>query len=95
MLTAVAEGRLVLERLVTLMAHNPRQIFALPEQPETWIDVDLDAAYTMSNAGLHTKCGWSPFSGMAVRGKVERVQLRGALIFQDGVIIRSPKRTRY
>lgn len=100
MLTAVAEGRLTLERLVTLMAHNPRRIFGLPEQPETWIEVDLDAAYTLSDTGLHTKCGWSPFSGMAVRGKVERVQLRGTLIFEDGALfdsalIHSPKRTRY
>ncbi|HOT91953.1 MAG TPA: amidohydrolase family protein [Anaerolineae bacterium] len=95
MLTAVAEGRLTLERLVALMAHNPRRIFALPEQPETWIEVALDAAYTLSDEGLHTKCGWSPFSGMTIRGKVERVQLRGALVFQDGVILHSLERTRY
>jgi dihydroorotase len=95
MLTAVAEGRLSLERLVALMAHNPRRIFSLPEQPETWIEVDLDAAYTLSDSGLHTKCGWSPFSSMPVRGKVESVQLRGLPIFTEGTIIRSPERTRY
>jgi len=95
MLTAVAEGRLTLERLVALMAHNPRRIFGLPEQPETWIEVALDAAYTLSDEGLHTKCGWSPFSGIAVRGKVERVKIHGALIFENGAFIHSPKRTRY
>ncbi|MGC9395772.1 MAG: amidohydrolase family protein [Anaerolineae bacterium] len=95
MLTAVHEGRLTLERVVELMAHNPRRIFGLPEQPETWIEIDFDAAYTLSNEGLHTKCGWSPFSGMAVRGKVERVKIHGALIFEDGAFFRSPKRTRY
>ena len=95
MLTAVQEGRLRLERLIELMAHNPRRIFGLPEQPETWIEVDLDAAYTLSDTGLHTKCGWSPFSGMPVRGKVESVQLRGLPIFTEGTIIRSPERARY
>ena len=95
MLTAVAEGRLTLERLVELMAYNPRRIFGLPEQPETWIEVDPDAAYTLSDTGLHTKCGWSPFSGMPIRGKVESVQLRGLPIFKEGTIIRSPERTRY
>lgn len=94
MLTAVTEGRLTQERLVALMAHNPRRIFGLPEQPETWIEVDLDAAYTLSDEGLHTKCGWSPFSGMAVRGKVERVTLHGALIFENGALIHSTRRTR-
>ena len=95
MLTAVAEGRLTLERLVALMAYNPRRIFGLPEQPETWIEVDLDATYTVSDSELHTKCGWSPFSGMPVRGKVESVQLHGLPIFTEGTIIRSPERTRY
>ena len=83
MLTAVAEGRLSMQRLVTLMHHNPRRIFGLPEQPETWIEVDLDTNYQLSNEKLHTKCGWSPFSGMTVRGKVRRVQLRGHLLHQD------------
>lgn len=84
MLTAVAEGRLSMHRLLDLMHHNPRRIFGLPEQPETWIDVDPDTTHTLSDAGLHTKCGWSPFSGMTVKGKVRCVQMRGHLIFQDG-----------
>ncbi|MEJ5308509.1 MAG: amidohydrolase family protein [Anaerolineae bacterium] len=95
MLTAVADGRLTLERLVELMASNPRRIFGLPEQPETWIEVAPDAAYTLSDEGLQTKCGWSPFSGMAVRGKVERVKVHGALIFDKGAFVHPPKRTRY
>ncbi len=94
MLTAVAERRLTLERLIELMAYNPRRIFGLPEQPETWIEVDLDAAYILSDEGLHTKCGWSPFSGMTVRGKVERVKVHGALIFENSAFIHSTKRTR-
>ena len=83
MLTAVTEGRLSMRRLIELMHHNPRRIYGLPEQPETYVEVDLNAEYTLSNEGLHTKCGWSPFSGMTVRGKVHRVQLRGQLIFQE------------
>jgi len=86
MLTAVHEGRLSIERLLELMVYNPRRIFGLPEQPETWIEVDLDTNYTLSNEGLHTKCGWSPFSGMTVRGRVRRVSVRGAIVFEDGVV---------
>lgn len=85
MLTAVTEGRLSMQRLLDLMAYNPRRIFGLPEQPETWIDIDLKTTYTLSDKGLHTKCGWSPFSGMTVRGKVRRTHVRGHLIFQDDV----------
>jgi carbamoyl-phosphate synthase/aspartate carbamoyltransferase/dihydroorotase len=87
MLTAVSEGRLTMERLVTLMAEAPRRIFKLPIQPDTWTEVDLDTSYTLRDEGLHTKCGWSPFSGRRVRGRVHRVQLRGRLVVQEGALM--------
>ena len=37
MMTAVKAGRLSLARLIALMADNPRRIFGLPEQPDTFI----------------------------------------------------------
>ncbi len=86
MLTAVAAGRLTMARLVELMATNPRRIFGLPKQPDTWVEIDPDAIHQLSNQGLHTKCGWSPFSGMTVHGKVRRVMLRGKIVFEDGEI---------
>jgi len=86
MLTAVTEGRLSMARLVELMADNPRRIFGLPPQPNTWVEIDPEATYQLSNQGLHTKCGWSPFSGMTVRGMVRRVILRGKLVFEDGEV---------
>lgn len=86
MLTAVAEERLTMTRLVELMAHNPRRIYGLPQQPETWVEIDPEATYTWSNQGLYTKCGWSPFSGMTMRGQVRRVIYRGRVVFQDGQI---------
>jgi carbamoyl-phosphate synthase/aspartate carbamoyltransferase/dihydroorotase len=87
MLTAVAQGRLTLDRLIDLMAHNPRRIYHLPTQPETWIEVDPDDRYILDNEGLHTKCGWSPFSGRRVQGRLRRVHLRGHVVFEDGEIL--------
>jgi dihydroorotase len=88
MLTAVVEGRLTMARLVELMAINPRRIYGLPEQPDTWIEVDIGTTSVIETEGLHTKCGWSPFSGAQVRGRLRRVQYRGALAFVDGEIMR-------
>jgi len=85
MLTAVAEERLTLERLVDLTYENPRHIFGLPAQPETWIEVDMEARYTLGDGKLHTRCGWTPFAGQAVRGRVRRVVLRGQTAFEDGL----------
>ena len=84
MLTAVAKGRLTMARLIELMALNPRRIFNLPEQPDTWVEIDPEASYQLSNVGLYTKCRWTPFAGMTVRGRVRRVVLRGKMVFEDG-----------
>lgn len=75
-----------IDKLVERMAHNPRRIYGLPQQPDTWVEIDPEATYRLSNQGLHTKCGWSPFSGMMVRGQVRRVIYRGRVVFQDGQI---------
>ncbi len=86
LLTTVAEGRLTLERLVQLVHEAPRRIFALPVQPDTHVEVDLDARYSLSNENLHTKCGWTPFEGMSVQGRIRRVVLRGQTAFEEGEI---------
>jgi len=50
---------------------------------------DVNTLWSHINAtiqGLHTQCGWSPFSGMTARGQVRRVIHRGQVVFQDGKI---------
>jgi len=86
LLTAIAQGRLSRERLVQLCFEAPKRIFGLPAQPETWVEVDSDARYILSDEALFTKCGWTPFAGMAVQGQVRRVVLRGQTVFEDGKI---------
>lgn len=81
MLTAVQEKRLTLDRLIELMVTNPRRIFNLPLQPDTHIEIDPDAKYIISNDDLQTKCGWTPFAGMQATGRVQRVVLRGQLVY--------------
>ncbi|MBI2022599.1 dihydroorotase, partial [Candidatus Daviesbacteria bacterium] len=40
--------------------------------------------------GLFTKCGWTPFEGMRVKGKVIRTVLRGQTVFENGKIVGEP-----
>lgn len=84
MLTAVKQGRLTMARLIELMHTNPRRIFNLPEQPDTWVEVDAEVEYTLVNGDLYTKCGWSPFAGMTLTGRVQRVTLRGQVVYEAG-----------
>ncbi len=90
LLTAVHDGRLTLDGLVARMATNPRRIFDLPAQPDTWIEVDPDAKYEIRAAGAHTRCGWTPFEGRRVRGRVERVILRGQAVYENGQVLACP-----
>jgi dihydroorotase-like cyclic amidohydrolase len=90
LLSAVHEGRLTLEDLVQRMILNPRRIFSLPEQPETWIEVDTEVSWEIHAAQTYTRCGWTPFEGMPVRGKVCRVVLRGHEVMKDGQILALP-----
>lgn len=76
---------LTLDRLVELMADAPRRVFGLPPA-DGEIEID-DSEYTISEAGLFTKCGWTPFAGRKARGRVRRVWLRGRLVFEDGKVL--------
>lgn len=89
LLTAVNDGRLTIDRLIELTYTNPRRIFGLPEQEDTYIEVDLGESWEISNENLQTKCGWTPFEGMKVTGRVKKVVLRGQLAY-DGRNIFGP-----
>ena len=55
-------------------------------QAETWVEVDPGVHHILGPGSLQTRCGWTPFEGMAVQGRVERVVLRGRTAFQGGQI---------
>ncbi len=90
LLTAVADKRLTLDDLVLRMVTNPRKIFSLPEQVNAWIEVDPAAEWEISARNLYSRCGWTPFEGWKVRGRVRRVVLRGQDVFRDGQVIANP-----
>jgi carbamoyl-phosphate synthase/aspartate carbamoyltransferase/dihydroorotase len=87
MLTAVRQGRLNLDTLVQMMHHAPQRIFHLPDQPDTYIDIDPDLPWRLSSESLYTKCGWTPFDGMPVFGAVRDVWLRGEQVVEEGRVI--------
>lgn len=84
MLNAMSEGLISQERLIKMTSTDPRRIFHLPDQPNTYIEIDLSKEYKISNINLFTKCAWTPFIGKKGRGVIKNVVLRGKSIFKDG-----------
>lgn len=72
--------------LINKLHHNPRRIFQLPRQPRTHIEIDLDAQWTIPEALPFSKSQWTPFAGMKVTGRVQRVVLRGEVAYVDGQV---------
>ena len=90
LLTAVDAGRLTLDDIIQKSVINPRTIFRLPEQLETYVEVDEEAEYEIKAADQFTRCGWTPFEGWKVKGKVRKVVLRGRTAFEEGRILVEP-----
>ncbi|MCA9962437.1 MAG: amidohydrolase family protein [Anaerolineales bacterium] len=89
MLTAMGNGRFTLDRLIDLMYTNPRRIYNLPAQPDTQVEVDMTPTI-IQNEQMHSKCGWTPFHGREVAGRVQRVILRGQLVYENGQVLAAP-----
>ena len=90
LLDAVKHGRLSLQDVLERCYTNPRRLFDLPEQPDTWIEVDPDEEWTITASQLHSRCGWTPFEGRQVSGRVKRVVLRGREVFKEGAVLAEP-----
>jgi len=89
-LSAVAAGRISLEDVLLRMHTNPRKIFRLPIQEETWIEIDPDPTWEIRAEDTFTRCGWTPFEGWQVRGRLKRVTLHGQIAFEDGKVVAKP-----
>jgi carbamoyl-phosphate synthase/aspartate carbamoyltransferase/dihydroorotase len=87
LLGAVDDGRLTMDDIIQKSVVTPRKIFHLPEQPGTWIEVDENTEYEIKAEDQFTRCGWTPFEGWKVKGKVRKVVLRGKVAFEDGKIV--------
>ena len=75
-----------LQDIVLRLHTNPMKIFGLRPQPNTYVEVDFDECWTLPSATKFSKAGWSPFAGMDVCGRVQRVVLRGEIAYLDGKV---------
>lgn len=88
--TAVKAGKLRGEDIVRILHDNPKKIFNIPDQHDTYIEVNLDEKQVVGGSGYESKCGWTPFHGWQLWGKVEKVVFRGETVLENGQVTYSP-----
>lgn len=65
--------------IVRLCMTNPSRIFKLGKndiekgQKVEVLVIDPEATWTIEGKNLHSKCGWTPFEGWTVKGKLEKI----------------------
>lgn len=72
--------------IIEKLYNNPKQIFNLPDQDSTYIEVDLDEEWTIPTDTRYCRSKWTPFAGRRVRGCVRKVVLRGEVAYIDGKV---------
>ena len=85
LLTAVSDGRMTVDDLVSRLHHNPKSIFELHEQMNTSVEVDIDRPYVLQGGDV-----WSPFVGRVMKGAVSRVSFQNTTISLDGEMALGP-----
>lgn len=83
---AVHNKKITEKDILRLLYTNPKNIFNIPEQKNTYIELDPTKPYRIGENGYQTKCGWSPFDQWLVYGFVENVILCGKQIMNRGKI---------
>lgn len=90
LLTAVVKGKLTMEDVIRLCHDNPKKIFNIKTDKQTFVEVDLEESYQINGAKLFTKSRWTPFDRLTVTGKVMSVTLHGKKVFEHGTILATP-----
>jgi dihydroorotase len=90
-------GRLTLERLIDLTSTGPARIYGIAGKGRIAVSydadltlVDLKARRTIGNAWIASRCGWTPFDGMAVTGWPVATIVRGLVVMRDGQLVGAP-----
>ena len=101
MLELMHQGVFTLQEVVEKMCHAPARLFQVKDrgfiregQHADLVLVDLDAPWTVAQANLLYKCGWSPFEGQRFRSRVLRTWVNGQLAYAEGEVDRSVRGMR-
>ncbi|MEZ5923594.1 MAG: dihydroorotase [Hyphomicrobiaceae bacterium] len=94
MLNEVGRGRLSLARFVDMTSHGPARLFNLAGKGRIAAGydadltvVDLKRRETITNQWIASRCGWTPYDGLAVTGWPVGTFVRGRRVMWQGELV--------
>ncbi|WP_422394350.1 dihydroorotase [Novosphingobium decolorationis] len=91
MLDHVAKGNMTLERLIDMTSSGVQRVFGLVGKGRIATGYDADftvidrkGRFTITEDWLESRCGWSPFTGMELEGRVVGTIVRGHTAMWEG-----------
>lgn len=98
LLDAVNKGQLTMERVVDMVATRPSEAFGLQGvkgalQVGADADIviaDMNAPWIITNDGVLSKIGWTPYDGREISAAIDRTYVRGVEVYADGQVVGTP-----
>lgn len=97
MLDWVNRGEVELAKVVRMTSEAPAHLYGIKNKGRIAEGFDADLAiidlrkeFEVTPRWLQSKCGWSPFEGMRLRGYPAHTVLRGEVIVREGELIGKP-----
>jgi allantoinase len=99
----INRGRLSYARLLRVASRNPAQIFGFYPKKGT-LRIDSDADFVIIDPHreekitadmMFSKCGWSLYEGMTMKGAPVMTFVRGIQIFDEGKILVKPGQSKF
>lgn len=98
MLNHVNNGQLSLTHLIRLVCVNPAKIFSIRGHGQLELGcsanltiVDMKAERKIETKWIASRCGWTPFDGMKVKGWVKACFVNGELAMMEDQVLDKPK----
>lgn len=94
MTTLYHTGKLSMDRIVELMSVNPARLMRLPggvikkgERADITV-IDPNKTWTVKGDELYTKCVFTPYEGLSLKGKAVLTLVGGSVVMKDGRVLR-------
>jgi dihydroorotase len=97
LLTFASQGRISYEKVVRMFCSRPADLYGIKSKGRIELGFDADivlfdphVSFTVDETILHSKCGWSPYHGVKLTGKINAVYLGGRLASRNGEPVGHP-----